>query len=216
MKPKNIGENSQFSASVSHNIHTEKLERRRKPSVKYLMAKQIDALLRVIKNVRDQAIFRVAFHHGLRASEIGMIQMADYTPGNRAGFDRLYVERLKHSVSGDLYLVPEAAHALRMWLKRRGAAPGPVFLSRHQLPITRRRLDQLMKHYCKAAGIPEDKSHFHCLKHSCATILLSDKRLPIVQVQRHLGHKSIANTMIYAQLTDQADEERAALLKNWK
>ena len=89
------------------------LARRRKPYVKYLMTKQIDALLRVIKHVRYQAIFRLAFHHGLRASEVGMIQMADYTPANRSGFDRLYVERLKGSVPGDLYLVPEAAHALR-------------------------------------------------------------------------------------------------------
>jgi integrase len=216
MTRKNIGKNTDPEPPTAPYINNEQLARRRKPFPKYLLAKQIDALLRAIKSVRDQAIFRLAYHHGLRASEVGMVQMADYTPGNRAAFDRLYVERLKGSVPGDVYLVPQAAHAIRMWLKRRGTAPGPIFLSRNNRPITRRRLDQLMKYYCKAAGIPAEKAHFHTLKHTCGTILLSDKRLPIVQVQRHLGHKSIASTMIYAQLTDRADEERADILKTWK
>jgi len=46
--------------------------------------------------VRDRAIFQVALHAGLRASEVGMLQMRDYQPkATVQGMDRLYVRRLK-------------------------------------------------------------------------------------------------------------------------
>jgi integrase len=73
-----------------------------------------------------------------------------------------------------------------------------------------------MKHYCQLAEIPREKAFFHSLKHSAATSLLSDQRESIVDVQRHLGHADIRSTMIYAQLTEQANEERANRLRNWR
>jgi site-specific recombinase XerD len=166
--------------------------------------------------VRDKAIFRLAYHHGLRASELGMIQMRDYRPGARMDYDRLVIERLKGSIGGDTILVQEAALAIRKWVKKRGQAPGAMFLSQKKSPISRQRLDELMKEYCTLAGIPREKAHFHSLKHSCGTILLSDRKESIVDVQRHLGHADIRSTMIYAQLTEQANEERANRLRNWR
>jgi integrase len=162
------------------------------------------------------AIFRLAYHHGLRASEIGMIQMQDYHPGTRASNDCMVIERLKGSIGGNTILVPAAAIAIRKWIKKRGQRPGPVFRTQMDTPITRWALDQLMKRYCGLAGIPREKAHFHALKHTCGTMLLSERKLPLVHVKNHLGHKNIQSTMIYAQLTEQANEERAVLLKNWR
>ena len=183
---------------------------------KYLIEHEIQALLSAIKKPRDLAIFRLAYHHGLRASELALIQMRDYRPGARMAHDRLVIERLKGSIGGETILVQQAALAVRKWVKQRGLAPGAMFLSQKKSPISRKRLDELMKHYCELAGIPREKAHFHALKHTCATILLSDRRESIVDVQHHLGHADIRSTMIYAQLTEQANEERATRLRNWR
>ena len=70
-------------------------------------------------------------------------------------------------------------------------------------------LHYLTKHYCKLAGIPEEKAHFHALKHTCGTIMLSVLKESIVDVQHHLGHADIRSTMVYAKLTsEQANEDQ--------
>jgi integrase len=130
--------------------------------------------------------------------------------------DRLHIRRLKGSIGGETTLVNAAAAALRAWLRVRGPKPGALFTSRNRRAISRRRLDELMKHYCQLAGIPEEKAHFHALKHTCGTSLLSVQRESIVDVQKHLGHADIRSTMIYAQLTDEANRERAEGLRDWR
>jgi integrase len=72
------------------------------------------------RSVRDHAIFRVAFCKALRASEVGILKLADYDP--RA--NTLHVTRLKGSNSGTLPLFTAELAALRAYPKVRG--PGPV------------------------------------------------------------------------------------------
>jgi integrase len=129
--------------------------------------------------------------------------------------DRLFLHRLKGSIGGETIIVNSAA-ALRAWLRIRGTSPGPIFTSRNHRAISRRRLDELMEHYCNLAGIPDEKAHFHSLKHTCGTLLLSEQHESIVDVQKHLGHADIRNTMIYAQLTDEANLARAERLRDWR
>jgi integrase len=130
--------------------------------------------------------------------------------------DRLFLHRLKGSIGGETIIVNSAATALRAWLRIRGTSPGPIFTSRNHRAISRRRLDELMEHYCNLAGIPDEKAHFHSLKHTCGTLLLSEQHESIVDVQKHLGHADIRNTMIYAQLTDEANLARAERLRDWR
>jgi integrase len=212
----NIGENGSNSQRTAQNTHIERLKRKKRKLPKYLITEEKDALFRAIDNPRNRAIFRLAYHHGLRASEIGMLQLKDWRRGTSLDMDRLFLHRLKGSISGEATLVNAAATALRAWLRIRGNKPGPIFTSRNHRPISRRRLDELMKQYCKLAGVPEEKSHFHALKHTCGTLLLSEQHESIVDVQKHLGHADIRNTMIYAQLTDEANRERAERLRDWR
>jgi site-specific recombinase XerD len=73
-----------------------------------------------------------------------------------------------------------------------------------------------MQEYCERAGIPPEKRHPHVLKHSCCTHLVSDKRESIMDVQKHVGHANIANTLIYAELTQEANDARIKRLRDWK
>jgi integrase len=63
-----------------------KKPRKRPKPVKYLNTEEIKALFGVITD----AIFRVVYHRGLRASEVKLLELSDY----RQRDGRLYVRRL--------------------------------------------------------------------------------------------------------------------------
>ncbi len=186
-------------------------KRKKHPEPQYLQEEEIARLFSVIDSARDRAIFRIAYHAGLRASEIGMLDLRDY----EATTDRLNITRLKGSVSGQHHMVREEAKALKAWLRERGAAPGAIFSSRLRNPISRKQLDVLMKQYGEKAGIPQKLRHFHVLKHSCATHLLN-RGFNVELVQNWLGHADIRNTMIYARVSNKRRDEMAAMLRDWR
>ena len=79
---------------------------------------------------------------------------------------RIMIHRLKGSLAGEHPLQPDEVRTLKAWLKHRGDESPILFPSRRGLPISRQMLDVLMKEYAGLAAIPEDKRHFHVLKHS--------------------------------------------------
>jgi len=178
--------------------------RRTRQALKYLTEQELQSLFSVIKNVRDRAIFMLAFWRGLRPSEIGLLRLDSWHPKT----NRLFVRRLKGSISQDYRLNPEEERALRTWLRVRGKVPGLLFGGYKNRGLGRRQLDRLMKHYGELAGIPEEKRHMHALKHSCATFLV-DHDEPIHLVQDHLGHRDIKSTLVYAQVTPRKRDEMA-------
>jgi integrase len=180
-------------------------------NIKYLTAEELERLFRVITSTRDKAIFRLAYHRGLRASEVGALQVSDYRPEAA----RLFVHRLKGGNAGEYPLTDIEVKVLKSWLKERGDDPGPIFLSNRRTAISRKMLDVLMRAYCATAGIPRDKSHFHALRHSCATSLISQGD-DIAIIQDHLGHKNIASTSEYAKITNKRRDEAASKRKGWK
>jgi site-specific recombinase XerC len=165
----------------------------------------------VITDVRDRAIFRVAYHRGLRASEVGGLDLADYSACDH----RLYVRRLKGSNSGEYILVQAEQEAIAAWIQKRGSAAGPLFLSRKRRGISRWALDELMKKYCAVAGIPKEEAHMHALKHSCGTHLLRQEG-NIMLVKDHLGHVNLQNTNMYAHITNRSRDELAQRNQEWR
>src|SRR5436190_12283901 len=140
--------------------------KRKRQEIKHFSEDELARLFSAIHSVRDRAIFQLAYRAGLRASEVGLLQLRDYDP--KAA--KIFVHRLKGSSSGHHHLMREEARALRAWLKVRGSFPGPIFLSKQKRPIDRTTLHLLMKKYGAAAGIPAPLRHFHVLKHCCATL----------------------------------------------
>jgi len=135
--------------------------------IAFLTEAEIERLLAVITNPRDRAIFSIAYHRGLRASEIGMLEMRDYTPPT-INQRTLYCRRLKDSFSKIFDLTKGEEKELRAWLRIRGRQPGPLFPSRQNGPISRTVLHKLMRKCGAAAGIPPALCHVHTLKHTCA------------------------------------------------
>ncbi len=173
-------------------------------SIKFLTADETRRLFAVIKSKRDRGLFLVAYRHGLRASEVGMLHVGDVDLKKL----RIMVHRVKGSLPGEHPLQTDEAKAIKAWLKARGTDSPILFTSVRHEPISRRGLDWLMKQYGKLAKLPADKQHFHVLKHTVATHLL-DAGADIRFVQDWLGHANIQNTLIYAYLTSRTRNEKA-------
>jgi len=55
----------------------ERVRRSEQRPITFLTQDELRRLFKVIRSKRDKAIFLVAYRHGLRASEIGLLQRAD-------------------------------------------------------------------------------------------------------------------------------------------
>jgi integrase len=220
---KKMSKTSQKPSPVQRNTYTAALVKSPKLAGKRRALKQPvclspdekDRFFRTIKNPRDLAIFRLAYHCALRASELGLLLLSDYRRGPSLDLDRIRITRLKGSVSGESFVIPEAAKAVRAWLKKRGDLPGPLFPSRQRRPISRGRIFSLFRKYATAAKLPPEKRFPHVLKHSAISHLL-EMGEDIIDTQRHAGHASIGSTMRYVHLGNPFDMARAQRLARWK
>ncbi len=166
---------------------------------------ELNRLFKVIKNKRDKAIFLIAYRHGLRASEVGLLNIDDMDFSKQ----RIMINRLKGSLSGVHPLQPDESRILKSYLKTRKSESPTVFVSNRNLPISRKTLDVQIKKYGAKAKLPKDKQHFHVLKHSIATHLLDTGEAELRFVQDWLGHANIQNTVIYTTLVSKTREKKA-------
>ena len=165
--------------------------------IKYLTQEEIQRLFSKISDRRDQALFKLMYDFGLRASEAGKLKLEDVDLER----GRIWIHRLKGGVSGEYALFRDTARLLKLYLQERNNDLYPMlFRSRNKNPISRRRIDFLFDRYAKKAKLPEDKRHPHTLRHSIAVHML-DARQSQEAVKDRLGHKSIKSTDIYAQIS---------------
>lgn len=173
--------------------HVRRADRR---TIHFLTQEELRQLFKVIRSKRDKAIFLVAYRHGLRASEIGLLQRTDVD----AKQGRISIHRLKGSLSSVYPMQPDVLKVVRSYLRSRVDESPYLFVSNRNVPISRFMLHHLMQTYGELAGLPIEKRKFHCLKHSIATHLL-DAGADLAFVKDWLGHANIQNTTIYARLT---------------
>jgi hypothetical protein len=79
---KNTGEKGLGREPTAQNTHCGRLRCRKRMLHKYLISIKKDTVFRVIRvidDTRDRARFWLAYCHGLRPSEIGMIQVKENT-----------------------------------------------------------------------------------------------------------------------------------------
>lgn len=154
-----------------------------------------------IHRIRNIAIFEVAKYCALRASEITSMKLSYYDRNTR----QIYCPRLKGSNANTLKIVDfHVVNALNNYLDEREllSIDSPyMFVSQKGSPISRQRLDALMKHYCKNAQyIYPSKWHMHVLKHTRA-VELAELEFDVDDIQFWLGHKNAENTFKYLAFT---------------
>ena len=171
-------------------------------ALKFLTLRETKSLMKQIKTSRDKAIFLIAYRHGLRASEIGLLRVGDINLKDRS----IYLTRVKGSVSGFQRIDEKEVEVLKP-LMSSTSTNKPLFRSQKGCPISRQQLDRLIKSYGTLARLPKSKRHFHILKHSIAVHLLQ-AGAEIILVKELLGHKSIQNTLLYAEVVSKFRDAR--------
>jgi type 1 fimbriae regulatory protein FimB len=171
-------------------------------TIRFLTLDELKRLFAAIADKRDRAMFLVAYRHGLRASEVGLLQKNDV---HLKQF-RIGIHRNKHSIPGQYAIQTDEARALKAYLKTRDDHSPVLFPSNRGLPITRNGLLWLMHYYGHRAKLPAGKQQFKVLRHSIATHLLdAGARF----VQDSLDDRNIQKTMIYTHLTTSSREGKA-------
>lgn len=133
----------------------------------FLTQEELRRFLAQCLTARDRAILLVAYRHGLRAGEVGLLRVGDVDLEGRLIFCR----RLRGAREERQPLGDDEARALEPLVRDRGR-DAPLFPSREGGAISRKRLDAIMKRCGGKAGIPPHKRHFQILRYSLAVHLL--------------------------------------------
>jgi site-specific recombinase XerD len=184
-----------------------------------LSPEEVLSLLKAARNrsARDWAMILLAYRHGLRASEVCGLKLADIDL--KAG--SISIRRLKGSLHTiqPLYqhrgqpLLDETT-ALRAWLRKRQTDGSDyLFTSQKGGKLDRTQFFRNFQKVAESAGLPVEKRHPHVLKHSLASHLVAGN-VNLALVRQALGHRSIRSTMAYIGTTDAqaADAAQAALM----
>jgi type 1 fimbriae regulatory protein FimB len=134
----------------------------------------------------------LTFYHGLRVTELCRLkrQDVDLTHG------RIWIQRLKGSLSTEQPLHPEELRTLKRYVKQRGAVQLPwLFLNERGDPFTRSAINYLVGSTGVRAGLT-----FHVyppmLRHSCG-YALANRGYDLRLIQDYLGHRDPKHTTRY-------------------
>jgi integrase len=128
-------------------------KRRGARKIYFLSQDEVRHLFAVIKSKRDKILFLLAYRHGLRASEIGLLQRTDVDLKQ----GRITINRLKGSLSAVYPLQPDMIKLLRSYLRTRTDSSPYLLISDRGVPIDRRTWWCAMGVYGKRAGLPPEK-----------------------------------------------------------
>ena len=187
---------NRYNVGIMTDQQTATPGRARGSHIIYLTQDEVRRLFGVVRGKRDRALFYLAYHHGLRASEVSLLQRHDLDV--RQG--RIYIPRVKGSIARTYPIQPEDLRRLRSYLNTLDDDSPYLFISNRGTPLERRSYWDMMQKYGTMAGIPGEKQRFHALRHSIAVHLL-DAGADVAFVQDRLGHANIQNTMVYIRYT---------------
>lgn len=166
-------------------------------NTKYLTQGELASIFALIGSIRDLAMFDVMYKYGLRASEVGLLRIKDV----KWERNRIKIWRLKGGISREYLLFSDTERHLRAYLNQRENMPeAPLFLSRNNMPISRKTIDWKFRRYAARADLPADRRHAHTLRHSIAVHMM-DAGHTMEDVQFQLGHSSIKSTDRYAAIS---------------
>lgn len=182
-------------------------------SIQPLDQAQAQRLLDAVAGHRLEALYRVALSLGLRRGEICALRwedvnLADATLRVTGSLQRVRgkLERAETKTLASMRTIALPPVLLRTLLRHRERQDeerkalgtdwhesGLVFVSEIGTPLDPRNVVRHFKAALKRARLPEE-TRFHDLRHSCATLLITQGVHPRV-IMEILGHSQIATTM---------------------
>jgi len=153
--------------------------------------------------LRDFLLALLAYRHGFRVSELIDVRLEEL--GLKTG--RLFVRRLKVSLSIEHPLEGDELRAIRAWLRIRGEskfAHLPHLFIGERGPMTRQAVNYLFEQIRKRARLVF-RVRPHMLRHSCG-YYLANKGLDTRLIQDYLGHQNLFNLPSVALTTRNEDE----------
>ena len=145
-------------------------------------------------SARDFCLMLVCYRHGLRVSELIDIRLKDLDLET----GRIYVRRLKGSLSTHQPIEGDELRAIRAWLRARenypNAASNYLFLSERGM-MTRQAVNYLVEQIGSRAKF-NFKVNPHMLRHSTG-YYLANKGCDTRLIQDYLGHRNITHTVRY-------------------
>lgn len=145
-------------------------------------------------SVRDFCLMLMSFRHGLRVSELIDIRLKDLDIDT----GRIYIRRIKGSLSTHQPIDGDELRAIRAWLRERknypNASSNYLFLSERG-PLTRQAVNYLVTQIGNRAKLKFSVNP-HMLRHSTG-FYLANKGYDTRLIQDYLGHKNITHTVRY-------------------
>lgn len=175
--------------------------------VKFVTPELVETFFKKIKSVRDLALFSSMYYYGLRASEVGLLEIEHVDLEN----NRIFIKALKGGISGQHLLNLQVKRYIKAYLEqerlKKRTLQKALFLSQKDNPITSTQIYRLFRTYAKKAKFPEDRRHPHVFRHSIA-VHMAEGGFDIYNVKEHLRHKKIENTLVYFQITNRTRMEK--------
>jgi type 1 fimbriae regulatory protein FimB/type 1 fimbriae regulatory protein FimE len=168
-------------------------------SREYLTEKEIDKLIAAAGESRnpgrDRLLILMAFRHALRVSELVDLRWQQVHL-DTATID---IRRAKNGTPGIHGLQGDELRLLRA-LRREHPHADFVFLSERKAPLSVDGAQKLIERLGESARLPFP-IHAHMLRHA-AGYALAARGVDTRTLQAFMGHKSIANTVIYTSVAD--------------
>jgi integrase len=141
---------------------------------------------------RNTAMLLLTFYHGLRVSELCNLKYKDLD----LTYGRLWIARLKGSLSTEQPLLPAELRALKRYLPQRGDVQLPwLFLTERGDQFTRFAINYLVRVTGERAGVGFHV-HPHMLRHGCG-YALANRGYDLRVIQDYLGHRDPKHTTRY-------------------
>ena len=111
---------------------------------------------------------------------------------------RIWVERLKNSLSVEHPIAGDELRAIKRYLATREDKLPWLFISERGQPLTRQAVNYLIRQAAESAGL--EGVHPHTLRHSCG-YYLADKWTDLRTIQDYLGHRDPRHTVHYTRVS---------------
>ena len=168
---------------------------------------EVTKLLAATETARNKAIILLGIHHGFRSSEIADLEMADIDLQNK----KLTIRRGKGSETSTHDIFPNELPILLEALETRPTNSSKyAFISQKSRGrLNRSQIFRIFQQAATAAGLHKTKRHYHCGRHTGATVLLASGATLAV-VQKWGGWKSLSSVGKYLAVSDETASEAAS------